>query len=239
MKVTMRLCEFANEKMGSPVPLTGWTNKVMDENPNLYDRSLERIYNMYWRNSYSHPISELGMTMLFSAGGYIIQNFLSPGSSNSMGLGGGGLGGGGLGGGGFGGGGGLGGGGLGGGGLGGMGVPAATSSALMGGGGLGADMAQSRHEPGRRNFHASSSSGSGSGTGAFTHGSMSRPPGHGRTGPSSRPSFRPPFTGSSGGPSSGGPSSGGPSSGGPSSGGPGGGGPRGEPVTTIPTTTMF
>lgn len=82
MNIAMRLCEFGCQKLGEPIPLAGWTEKSLDENPNMYDHSLERIYNMYWRNSYAHPISELGMTMAFSGGGYAIQNWLSGGSSS-------------------------------------------------------------------------------------------------------------------------------------------------------------
>ncbi len=82
MNIAMRLCEFGCQKLGEPIPLSGWTEKSLDENPNMYDHSLERIYNMYWRNSYAHPISELGMTMAFSGGGYAIQNWLSGGSSS-------------------------------------------------------------------------------------------------------------------------------------------------------------
>ena len=83
MNMFMRVCEFGNKKVGEPVPLSGWTDNTFNENPNLYDHSLERIYNMYWRNSYAHPISELGMTILLSAGGYAIQGWLSPHSRNS------------------------------------------------------------------------------------------------------------------------------------------------------------
>lgn len=82
MNVFMRICEAGNKKIGEPVRLSGWTDKTFKDNPNLYDRSLERIYNLYWRNSYSHPMTELGTTILFSGGGYILQGYLS-GESNS------------------------------------------------------------------------------------------------------------------------------------------------------------
>lgn len=63
--------EWANNKMGSYIPLNGWTDNT---DPHIYDHSLKRIHNLYFRNSQSHPLVELGTTMVMSGTGYSAKN---------------------------------------------------------------------------------------------------------------------------------------------------------------------
>lgn len=55
------------------LPLTGWANHTMSTNPRQFDAPLRRIHNMYFRNSFGHPVMQLGMALLFSAGGYVMM----------------------------------------------------------------------------------------------------------------------------------------------------------------------
>lgn len=74
LTLTMRGVEMANDKLNSPLPLTGWTDSTIEQNPTQFDRPLRRIYNMYLRNSFNHPIVELGMALAFSGAGYMMRN---------------------------------------------------------------------------------------------------------------------------------------------------------------------
>jgi hypothetical protein len=77
LQMSMRFIEMGNQKINSPLPLNGWTDNTFEENPSGFDRSLRRIYNMYWRNSFNHPMVELGMALCFSAAGYMMRNTTS------------------------------------------------------------------------------------------------------------------------------------------------------------------
>ncbi len=84
LRLGMSFLEMGNEKINSPVPLSGWTENTFETNPNVFDRSLRRIYNMYWRNSFSHPMMELGMALCFSGAGYMMRNTQSRASQTEF-----------------------------------------------------------------------------------------------------------------------------------------------------------
>lgn len=71
----MRLVELANTKLANNfLPLTGWTEKTMNTNSAQFDVPLRRLHNLYFRNSFGHPLMQLGMALVFSAGGYMMMS---------------------------------------------------------------------------------------------------------------------------------------------------------------------
>lgn len=86
MFTIMYVAEKLNKRfLKNYIPIEGWTDYTVKTNPNLYDHSLERIYNMYWRNSVSHPIAELGLTAFTSGSEYVVRNSMGGMMSNLMG----------------------------------------------------------------------------------------------------------------------------------------------------------
>lgn len=85
IKVFMKLCEAGNRKAGNFLPLDEWADTTFERDPHIFDHSLERIHNLYFRNSYSHPLWELGQTMLVSAGSHCVENFMNPSRSRAPG----------------------------------------------------------------------------------------------------------------------------------------------------------
>ena len=59
--------------LGDVIPLSNWSEDTFKENPYAFDPSLRRIYNMYWRNSYQHPLLELGTALAMSAGSHMVN----------------------------------------------------------------------------------------------------------------------------------------------------------------------
>lgn len=71
----MRMVELANAKLcNNFLPLAGWTEKTMNTNSSQFDVPLRRLHNLYFRNSFGHPLMQLGMALVFSAGGYMMMN---------------------------------------------------------------------------------------------------------------------------------------------------------------------
>lgn len=84
LTLTMRGLEMANDKLNSPLPLGGWTDNTIEQNPTQFDRPLRRIYNMYLRNSFNHPLVELGTALAFSGAGYMLRNVQSRTSQTEL-----------------------------------------------------------------------------------------------------------------------------------------------------------
>jgi len=84
LTLTMRGLEMANDKLNSPLPLSGWTDNTIEQNPTQFDRPLRRIYNMYLRNSFNHPLVELGTALAFSGAGYMLRNVQSRTSQTEL-----------------------------------------------------------------------------------------------------------------------------------------------------------
>lgn len=82
IKFAMEGLELGNRHfLGDRIPIAGWTHDTFQKTPHLYDHSLERVYNMYWRNSYQHPLTELALTIGLSAAGYSMSNLMNPASN--------------------------------------------------------------------------------------------------------------------------------------------------------------
>lgn len=62
------LIEAANRNLlRGMLPLDGWSKTAMAPGNNQFDIPLRRIHNMYFRNSFGHPIMQLAMALGFSA----------------------------------------------------------------------------------------------------------------------------------------------------------------------------
>jgi hypothetical protein len=83
IQVFMRVCEYGNRKIGAPLPLDDWTDETFDSDPHIFDHSLERIHNLYFRNSYAHPLWELAQTLAVSGTCHCVEKYLNPGRSSS------------------------------------------------------------------------------------------------------------------------------------------------------------
>lgn len=77
----MKVIEGGNWLLNSPVPLQGWSDEAKAKNQHMYDQSLRRIYNMYWRNSYTNPFWDIGMTMAFSGGEHLWNQYFPTGNT--------------------------------------------------------------------------------------------------------------------------------------------------------------